>query len=56
MMLENANAFLGKYKTTNHDAVLKIQTYLSNNLAIYHVKGHQDTGIHKLNLPEHLDI
>ena len=56
MMLENANAFLGKYKTTNHDAFLKIQTYLSNNLAIYHVKGHQDTGIHKLNLPEHLNI
>ena len=34
ILLENANEFQGKYETTDHNAVLKIQTDLPNNLAI----------------------
>lgn len=48
MLLENANAFQEKYKTTNYDAVQKIQNHLLNNLEIYHVKEYQIQG--KINL------
>lgn len=56
MLLENANTFQGKYKTTDHDVVLKIQTYLPNKLAIYHIKERQNTGKNKINLPARFNI
>ena len=41
-LANNPNSFNEQYEMTDHDAVLQLKLCLPPNIAVFHVKGHQD--------------
>ena len=51
------NYFDEKHKTTDLDAVMKLEEFLTRSLKVFHVKGHQDSNkTHTLTIPEQLNV